>query len=81
MKKAGELYLNGNLALGDGKQTPEEFARQQSSTTGLPVHMSQANMQKNFFVLSHMGEMLDASDPRPAAGCSDQRIRRGSAGA
>jgi acyl-CoA reductase-like NAD-dependent aldehyde dehydrogenase len=60
VKKAGELYLNATLPLGDGRQSPEEFARQQSSTTGLPVHMCAANMQKNFFVLSHMREMLDA---------------------
>ncbi len=60
VKKAGELYLNGNLAIGDGKQTPDEFARQQSASTGLPEHMCKANMQKNFFVLSHMDQMLDA---------------------
>ncbi len=60
VKKAGELYLNGTLPLGDGKQTPDEFARQQSASTGLPEHMCKANMQKNFFVLSHMDQMLDA---------------------
>ena len=27
VKKAGELYLNGTLPLGDGKQSPDEFAR------------------------------------------------------
>src|SRR5262249_7468246 len=60
VKKAGELYLNATLPLGDGKQTPDEFARQQSASTGLPEHMCKANMQKNFFVLSHMDQMLDA---------------------
>ena len=60
IKKAAELYLNGTLALGDGKQTPDEFARQQSATTGLPEHMCKGNMQKNFFVLTHMQQMLDA---------------------
>ena len=60
VKKAGELYLNGNLPLGNGSQTPEEFARAQSATTGLPEHMCRANMQKNFFVLSHMDQMLEA---------------------
>ncbi|MBX7168492.1 MAG: aldehyde dehydrogenase family protein [Pirellulales bacterium] len=58
--RAGELYLNGTLALGDGTQSPAEFARAQSASTGLPEHMCKANMQKNFFVLSHMGQMLDA---------------------
>ncbi len=60
VKRAGELYLNGTLPIGDGQQTPDDFAVQQSSTTGLPVHMCKANMQKNFFVLSHMNQMLDA---------------------
>src|SRR5262245_25081358 len=36
VKKAGELYLNATLPLGDGQQSPDEFARQQSASTGLP---------------------------------------------
>ncbi|MEK6249844.1 MAG: aldehyde dehydrogenase family protein, partial [Planctomycetales bacterium] len=34
--------------------------RAQSATTGLPEHMCRANMEKNFFVLTHMDQMLDA---------------------
>ena len=60
VKKAGELYLNATLPLGDGTQSPDEFAHMQSASTGLPEHMCKANMQKNFFVLSHMDQMLDA---------------------
>lgn len=60
IKKAGELYLNGTLPMGDGQQSPDDFARQQSASTGLPVHMCKGNMAKNFFVLSHMDQMLDA---------------------
>jgi acyl-CoA reductase-like NAD-dependent aldehyde dehydrogenase len=59
-QSAADAYLNGNLPLGDGKQTPDEFVHAQSATTGLPEHMCRANMKKNHFVLSHMGEMLDA---------------------
>src|SRR5436190_7994774 len=58
--KAGDLYLKAELPLGDGTQTPDEFARQQSATTGLPEHMCRANMKKNHFVLSNMEKMLDA---------------------
>src|SRR5256712_12927889 len=29
MKKAADLYLNGTLPIGDGAQTPDDFARQQ----------------------------------------------------
>ena len=60
VKKAGELYLNATLPMGDGQQSPEEFALQQSASTGLPEHMCRANMQKNYFVLSNMDRMLDA---------------------
>jgi acyl-CoA reductase-like NAD-dependent aldehyde dehydrogenase len=60
VKKAGELYLNATLPIGDGQQTPDDFAHMQSASTGLPKHMCKANMAKNFFVLSHMDEMLDA---------------------
>jgi acyl-CoA reductase-like NAD-dependent aldehyde dehydrogenase len=60
LKKAADNYLTGNLPLGDGTQTPDEFARQQSASTGLPEHMCKFNMEKNHFVLTHMREMLDA---------------------
>jgi acyl-CoA reductase-like NAD-dependent aldehyde dehydrogenase len=60
MKTAGDLYLNATLPMGDGAQTPDDFARQQSASTGLPEHMCKANMKKNHFVLSHMDQILDA---------------------
>jgi acyl-CoA reductase-like NAD-dependent aldehyde dehydrogenase len=60
MNKVAELYTKAELPLGDGTQTPEEFARFQSATTGLPEHMCKANMEKNAFVLTHMDEILDA---------------------
>lgn len=60
MKKAADLYLSGTLPMGDGAQTPDDFARQQSASTGLPEHMCKANMTKNHFVLSNMDKILDA---------------------
>ncbi|MFP6671290.1 MAG: aldehyde dehydrogenase family protein [Pirellulaceae bacterium] len=60
LKKAGDLYLNGDLPIGDGIQTPDDFAYQQSATTGLPEHMCKANMAKNKFVLDNMETILDA---------------------
>src|SRR5262250_3085822 len=60
MKKAADLYLKGTLAMGDGAQTPDDFARQQSASTGLPERMCKANMSKNHFVLSNMDRILDA---------------------
>lgn len=58
--KAADLYLEGTLPLGDGTQTPQEFCRMQSATTGLPEHMCAANMRKNAYVLRHMREVLEA---------------------
>jgi acyl-CoA reductase-like NAD-dependent aldehyde dehydrogenase len=59
VKKAGELYEKGTLPIGDGTQTPDEFAHQQSASTGLPEHMCKMNMAKNAFVLANMGKILD----------------------
>ena len=55
---AGDLYSNGTLPMGDGTQTPDEFARAQSATTGLPERMCRANMKKNAFVLAEMRSIL-----------------------
>ncbi|NRA97280.1 MAG: aldehyde dehydrogenase [Planctomycetes bacterium] len=60
MKKAGDLFLNATLPMGDGEQSPDDFAHHQSATTGLPEHMCKANMVKNHFVLQNMDRMLDA---------------------
>ena len=57
--KAADLYESGTLPIGDGTQSPDEFAHQQSASTGLPEHMCKANMSKNSFVLKNMGKILD----------------------
>jgi len=56
--QAGELYMNATLPMGDGSQSPEEFVRAQSATTGLPERMCRANMKKNAFVLAEMRRIL-----------------------
>src|SRR5437667_3782385 len=60
LKKAGELYAKAELPCGDGSQTPDQFARMQSATTGLPEHMCRFNMEKNEFVLANMDKILDS---------------------
>jgi acyl-CoA reductase-like NAD-dependent aldehyde dehydrogenase len=60
MKRAADLYLNAELPIGDGVQSPDDFARQQSASTGLPEHLCKANMTKNHFVLSNMDRILDS---------------------
>jgi acyl-CoA reductase-like NAD-dependent aldehyde dehydrogenase len=59
VKKAADLYTQAELPLGDGTQTPDQFVRMQSATTGLPEHMCRFNMEKNHFVLNQMDKILD----------------------
>lgn len=59
VQQAAEFYEQATLPIGDGTQSPAEFVRQQSASTGLPVHMCQANMAKNSFVLRNMDRILD----------------------
>ncbi len=58
--KAADLYLEGTLPLGNGTQTPQEFCKIQSATTGLPEAMCAANMRKNAYVLRNMKATLEA---------------------
>jgi acyl-CoA reductase-like NAD-dependent aldehyde dehydrogenase len=60
VKKAADLYTSAELPLGNGTQTPEQFVRMQSATTGLPEHMCRFNMTKNHFVLNEMDKILDS---------------------
>jgi acyl-CoA reductase-like NAD-dependent aldehyde dehydrogenase len=60
VKKAADLYTQAELPLGTGTQTPDQFVRMQSATTGLPEHMCRFNMEKNHLVLNQMDKILDA---------------------
>ena len=60
MKRAADFYLDDSLPIGDGEQGPDDFARQQSASTGLPERLCKGNMKKNHFVLSNMDRILDA---------------------
>jgi len=60
LKKAADLYTQAELPLGNGTQTPEQFVRMQSATTGMPEHMCRFNMEKNHYVLTNMDKILDA---------------------
>jgi acyl-CoA reductase-like NAD-dependent aldehyde dehydrogenase len=60
VKKAADLYTSAELPLGDGTQSPDQFVRMQSATTGLPEHMCRFNMSKNHFVLNQMDKILES---------------------
>jgi acyl-CoA reductase-like NAD-dependent aldehyde dehydrogenase len=59
-KKAADLFTTATLPAGDGTQTPDEFVRCQSASTGLPEHMARMNMQKLHYVLTHLDTILSA---------------------
>jgi acyl-CoA reductase-like NAD-dependent aldehyde dehydrogenase len=59
--KAGELFLNGTLPLGDRghTQTPDEYVKTLSGTSGLPHVMVRRNMAKIHYALTHVGTVLN----------------------
>jgi acyl-CoA reductase-like NAD-dependent aldehyde dehydrogenase len=57
-RKAGDLFINATLPAGDGTQTPDEFVKSQSATTGLPEHMCRFNMGKLAYVLQNLEAIL-----------------------
>jgi len=59
--KAGELFLNGTLSLGDKghTQSPQQYVETLSSTSGLPHVMVRRNMTKIHYALTHLKEILN----------------------
>src|SRR4026209_1348131 len=57
--KAGELFLNGTLPLGDKghTQSADDYVRTRSSTSGLPHVMVRRNMTKIHYALTHLKEI------------------------
>ncbi len=58
--KAGELFLNGTLPLGDQghEQSADDYVKTLSSTSGLPFVMVRRNMAKIHHALTHMRTVL-----------------------
>lgn len=61
--KAGDLFLNGSLPLGDQGhvQSPADYIQTLSLTSGLPHVMVRRNMAKIHYALTHMSEILTVS--------------------
>ncbi len=57
-RRAGELFLHGELPLGEGSQSVDDYLSQLSATTGMPLSMARANMGKIHFVLDRMATVL-----------------------
>ena len=58
-QRAADLFMNAELPLGDGTQTPDDYVHQLAATAGLPEVMGRLNMAKIEGVLSNMDNMLD----------------------
>src|SRR3712207_6468814 len=57
-RRAAAHFVDDELPLGDSAQTPEEYVRQVSATTGLPRVLVRRNMEKIRGVLADVGEVL-----------------------
>jgi len=57
-RKAADLFMKATLPAGEGTQTPDEFVRCQSATTGLPEHLCRMNMEKLHYVLTNLEAIL-----------------------
>jgi acyl-CoA reductase-like NAD-dependent aldehyde dehydrogenase len=55
---AAEHFLNRDLPLGDAIQTPDDYVRQVSATTGLPHALARKNMHKIHKVMAEMPAVL-----------------------
>lgn len=53
-KEAARQFMTGNLPLGDGQQSFEDYIRQLSATTGMPYSYCRLNAQKIHRVLDEM---------------------------
>lgn len=56
--RAGEHFMNDALPLGDAQQSPEDYVRATSATTGMPYVMVRRNMTKIHAMFTSMREVL-----------------------
>ena len=56
--RAADYFLNATLPLGEVTQTPEDYVRQVSATTGMPHVLARKNMGKLRGVLAEAGNVL-----------------------
>jgi hypothetical protein len=57
--RAAEHFTNDSLSLGDSTQTPEDYVKQVSATTGLPYVLARRNMLKIKSMLASMESVLN----------------------
>lgn len=57
-RAAAQQFSHGELPVGDSTQTPEDYIRQLSSTTGMPESLARMNMAKIHYVLHDLETVL-----------------------
>jgi hypothetical protein len=57
--RAADHFINDSLPLGDTTQTPEDYVKQVSATTGLPYVLARRNMLKIKSMLANMERVLN----------------------
>lgn len=57
-KSAADRFMHASLPVGDDFQSPEDYVRQLSSTTGMPQTLCRKNMRKIQSVLENMDAVL-----------------------
>lgn len=57
-RKAAEYFVHATLPLGETEQTPDDYVRQLSATTGMPHVMVRRNMQRIVSVMENVPEIL-----------------------
>jgi acyl-CoA reductase-like NAD-dependent aldehyde dehydrogenase len=57
--RAAEHFTNDSLSLGDEIQTPEDYVKQVSATTGMPYVLARRNMLKIKSMLANMENVLN----------------------
>jgi len=58
-RQAADYFMNDTLPVGDGSQTPDDYVRQLSATTGMPHVLVRKNMSKISGVMAEMKSVLD----------------------
>ena len=57
-RRAGKLFMESDLPIGDDSQSPTEYVELLTATTGMPVSLGHSNMAKIHFVLDQMEAVL-----------------------
>jgi acyl-CoA reductase-like NAD-dependent aldehyde dehydrogenase len=57
-KAAAEYYMNETLPVGEAEQTPDDYVRQLSATTGMPHVLVRRNMKKIYGAMAEMESMI-----------------------